>query len=183
MNLSPQQLAEQRFLEEYDFLRRYAVRCAPRYDLADDLINEVFKLFVNGAERWNLQSDIRPILVHLARAVSADLWREQQRQSPESLGKIAERMRLRTETWLDEADFHEEQQRTTEALDHCIELLPTKSRRLLEMHYWKRISMAHLAEVTGVKANALRQAMVRIREKLRRCIEQQVHPEKGEKHD
>lgn len=54
-------------------------------------------------------------------------------------------------------------------LRDCLELLPARGRALLAARYGAEDETA-AANATGLKANALRQALFRVRETLRRCV-------------
>ena len=170
MTTSQRQTAARRFLDEYDFAKRFALYCAPRRELAEDIVNEVFGIFVSRSQDWNLESDIRPILVRLLRTTAARHWREHYRNAPESLRKIAERMQATAADSMGDIESFfdtDEENRTRDDLRRCIEKLSGKAQSLLEMHYWKKVSMADIADSQNMKASTVRQTMARIREKLR----------------
>lgn len=168
------QTAAQRFLDEYDFAKRFALYCAPKRELTEDIVNEAFEIFVSRADNWNLEEDVRPILVRLLRTVAARHWREHYRHAPESLRELAERLRTTAAAATDHPEFffeREEEERLQNDLKQCIGTLPTRARSLLEMHYWERNTMVDIADSLNLKASTVRQTMARLREKLRLCIE------------
>ncbi len=175
--------AAERFLSEYDFVRRFSFYCVPKRDLAEELAHDVFSIFVEKAEQWDLDADIRPVLVRLIRSQGAKKWRDYYRNAPESLRKIALLKQELLAPYASELENRFEQEENIKVLDalkHCIETLPEKSRLLVKSYYWNEISMADIAESLNVKASMVRQAMVRIRIRLRGCL-QRKRP--NEEHD
>lgn len=169
-----QKHAAERFLKEYDFVRRFSFYCVPKRELSEELAHEVFSVFVEKASQWDLNGDIRPILVKLVRSLGAKKWREHYRNSPKSLKKVAEMKQevlAGYSSQLEKSFDQEENRKILDILKQCMNDLSEKSRSLLEQYYWNGKSMADIAESLNVKASMLRQAMVRIRIKLRTCLQ------------
>lgn len=61
-----------------------------------------------------------------------------------------------------------------EALDHCLGKLPAKSRQLLGLRYGQDQPAAAIAAQTGFTETAVRQALSRLRRRLRDCMERYV---------
>ena len=61
-----------------------------------------------------------------------------------------------------------------EALRHCLEKLPAKSRQLLELRYEKNLDVAAIAEHTASTLDAIYQALSRLRSRLEECIRQRL---------
>ncbi len=91
------QKASRLFLAQYNFVLGLAIHYAPNAFLADDIVHQVFIEFVEHAERWNLNADIRPILVRLTRFAASAHWREYRKMMPESLRKVAEHLQIAME--------------------------------------------------------------------------------------
>ena len=168
----PENILEHRavslLLQHHGYVFRQARRFAPLPDLAEDIAQQVLADFIAKASQWDIDKDIRPLLMAMTRRTAQNIWRERAKLLPETLQRIAEFVRKE----LDEDDNdilrHNDQ---TEALKHCMAKLPESSRRLLVLHYFEGVSTATLAEQLGKKANAICQAMFRARERLRTCIE------------
>jgi len=69
---------------------------------------------------------------------------------------------------LDETEEHDARLRH---LEHCLEELPPASRRLVCAAYEPGASIDELARSAGKKANALYQQLWRLRQLLRKCVE------------
>ena len=70
-----------------------------------------------------------------------------------------------------EQDEPGESERYREALAHCLEELPPKSRHLVSSAYQGDLTIRQLAEELGKSATSLYKVLDRIRKKLQRCIE------------
>jgi RNA polymerase sigma-70 factor (ECF subfamily) len=60
------------------------------------------------------------------------------------------------------------------ALEHCHTTLTAKSRDLLQLYYHENRSLDQIGQKLGSSANALKQALFRIRQQLRECIDNQL---------
>ena len=88
---------------------------------------------------------------------------------PESLRKVAEMIQqhLPERTPLLGTDTLDEE---LAALSHCIEKLPSRSRELLEVYYFKQVSIADYARTSNLNAGTIRKNLTRIRLSLKTCI-------------
>lgn len=57
------------------------------------------------------------------------------------------------------------------ALEHCLEKLPAKSRRMLDMRYTQELKPARIAELLDTTPQTVSTTLYRVRETLRECIE------------
>ncbi len=64
-----------------------------------------------------------------------------------------------------------EENRRLDYLHECLQGLERRSRRVCELRYRDDLKPAAIATTVGMSANAVAQALHRIREQLRRCIE------------
>jgi RNA polymerase sigma-70 factor (ECF subfamily) len=73
-------------------------------------------------------------------------------------------------------DEAEEPDRAAEeqALRRCVEKLPEKSRRLLELRYEKTLKLHEIAERIASTLDAVHKALSRMREALRRCVAREM---------
>ena len=61
-----------------------------------------------------------------------------------------------------------------EALDRCLERLPPRSRRALDLRYGDRRSRTEMAGLLGLAENGVKTLLQRVRAGLRRCIEERI---------
>jgi RNA polymerase sigma-70 factor (ECF subfamily) len=60
------------------------------------------------------------------------------------------------------------------ALEHCLEKLPEKSRRMLDLRYVEESSVESVAQEIKSTAGAVRVMLFRVRDVLARCIQSQL---------
>jgi RNA polymerase sigma factor (sigma-70 family) len=149
------------------FVRALALRLAPAPGLAEDIAQQVFLEFIAKAAQWDLSSDVRPLFAGMTRIVARRAWRERTHDMPEVVRELADHIRdlaeAREVTW-----FEEEEK---SALRRCFEKLPDKSRRLIDLHYDLGVTSVDIARQMEMKADAVRRALFRLREQLRKCIQ------------
>ena len=162
----PDSRLDEIFRAHSSFVSSLALRLAPAPGLAEDIAQQVFLEFISKAAQWDLNSDLRPLLATMTRHVAGRAWRERARQMPEVLRELSEHIRQLAEgaetTW-----FGEEERK---ALRTCIGRLPAKSRRLIDLHYELGLKSVEIAEQMSIRADAVRRALFRLREQLRRCV-------------
>lgn len=66
-----------------------------------------------------------------------------------------------------------------EALEHCLEQLPEKSRRLLALRYDRGLKLGQIAERLGATLDAVHKALSRLRERLQKCVERRLAAVQG----
>jgi len=149
------------------FVHALALRLAPAPGMADDIAQQVFLEFIAKAAQWDLTRDIKPLLAGMTRNVARRSWREKSHNMPEVVRELADHIRdlaeVREVSW-----FDEEEKR---ALRRCLEKLPDKSRRLIDFHYDLGITSVEIARKMEMNADAVRRALFRLREQLRKCVE------------
>ena len=64
-----------------------------------------------------------------------------------------------------------------EALEHCLEALPERSRRLLDLRYVEELSSSQIAEAFSSTAGSVRVLLTRARSALAECIQRRLATE------
>lgn len=157
------------YRSRYDLILGTAKRYAPDADCVQDIVQQVFIEFaVKGREKnWDLEQNVDPLLHQITKNVALWHWRRIQRNSPEKLRELGEYI-------LSLNEVREESQpirQKLEALKHCLDRLPEKSRKIVDLRYFADISAAEIGEMLNVQDRAVRQALQRIRKKLHDCIQ------------
>lgn len=159
------------FMEHYPLvigiIRRYSVDP----DALHDFVHQVFIQFVQGYLKfhWDLSRDIKPLLGELTRNTVVSSWRKE-RNFSQAMTNLRERMLAEASAGSVER-IEEKTRMRIDALKECLETLPPHSRRLIEDHYFHGMSMSEIARAQEAKDTRIRQALCRIRHKLRECIE------------
>ncbi|WP_437225582.1 RNA polymerase sigma factor [Planctomicrobium sp. SH661] len=161
------------FMQHYGFVRAMAVRSAPWPGLIDDIFQQVFLEFLQSADRLDLQQDIRPLLATMTRHIAQRHWKQAIRQQPEALQNLANQIRLI-------ADGHEEEIHWDDefnAIRLCLQRLPAESHQLLDLYYFQQVPTEVIGERLSMKADTVRRALSRLREKLRQCVQHSTKPD------
>ena len=135
----------------------------------DDLAQETFLVAYREMETFDANRDLGAWLRGIARNLVRNELRKEARRRRilnESLSDLLLRAGDEEPSPLDRAKMS--------ALRECVEQLPPKSRSLVKGRYRDGLTAASLSKHTGMTAAAIRQALVRIRRRLRQCVEQSV---------
>ncbi len=166
MNSDTSSVSEDLLTVHGGFVRALALKLAPAPGLAEDIAQQVFLEFIAKEASWDLTRDIKPLLAGMTRNVARRFWRERTRTLPEVQRELAEHIRHLAETR--EVTWFGEEEKS--ALRRCLDRLPAKSRRLVELHYYLDTSSVEIASQTEMKADAVRRALFRLRGQLRNCV-------------
>lgn len=135
---------------------------------AEDVVQQVA---LTVARRFDEYDGTRPFIawaLWLAKSRIADHYRKQGRErlvfSEALMDQLAEALVL------------QQPERTArhEALEHCLEKLPEKSRQLLALRYEDEASMERVAEATESSAGDVRVMLFRIRNLLADCVNNEL---------
>lgn len=146
------------------FLRVLGVRA----DSVDDLAQETFLTAYRELESFDEDRDFGKWLRGIARNLVRNETRKSARRCRILDGELtdhllAEAEKDASEPPFEESDFH--------ALRDCLEQLPEKSRRLVAGRYADEWNASFLADQFQMSATAVRLALMRIRGRLKTCIE------------
>jgi RNA polymerase sigma-70 factor (ECF subfamily) len=167
MTSAPENLVAELAKANERFVHALALRFAPAPGLAEDIAQQVFLEFISKATEWDLTKDIKPLLAVMTRHVANRCWRERMRSLPEVQQAVAEHIRQLAEG-RDVSWFGEEEK---SVLRRCLQRLPEKSRQLVDWHYYLELSSVEIATRIGMNADAVRRALFRQRQQLRKCMQ------------
>lgn len=68
-----------------------------------------------------------------------------------------------------------------DALEQCVDLLPDRSRRIVELRYKQDKRVDGIANMLGSSANAVSGVLFRVRQSLRDCIEKRIAKGEGKR--
>ncbi len=165
-----EQIATQR-IDEFatahrGFVCALALKLAPVRGAAEDIAQEVFLEFVAKAQKWDLSEDARPLLAAMTRNVAKRYWRTRARELSPATRELAKRLRSGAAQIEIEWYGAEEKQ----ALRSCLEELPERSRRMIHAYYFLGMTAAEIGLRLKMRAVAVRNALFRLRARLRGCI-------------
>ena len=135
---------------------------------AEDVVQRIAQEL---ARRFDEYESHRPFVgwaLWIAKSRVIDFYRAQDHKrvvfSDELLGQLAD-------TIAKQADGRSTRR---EALEACLEELPPKSRRLLDLRYVEELSADELARETGSTSGSVRVLLSRVRTALASCIERRL---------
>lgn len=174
-----EQRAVECFLPFREFVKGAALRYAPLPGYSEDIAQQVFIEFVSHCDRWDLDNDVRPILLTITKNVALQLWRERKRIMPESVIMLGEFLQKRSEEKLAPDRYETEKA----VLSACLNRLPKRSRELIDLYYFDALKSEEIGNRYNISAKSVMRAIYRIRERLKKCIHRLVEqPEKTINH-
>ena len=120
----------------------------------------------NSANIW----DILPWLKGMARNLSLNFFRGEKRRNLHQQAAAAEILD-RTESFTDRIDDTGE---LSSALNDCLESMPERNRRMVNLRYRDNLNSQRIAEELEATSEAIRMGLMRIRAALRECIENKL---------
>ena len=138
-------------------------RLAPRADLVDDVVQDVFLAALNGLPAFHGQSSLRAWLIGIARHKIEDVYRQRLR-SPEALEESVEQQSL-SETMAFDEQIDAERARAKAR--HVLEQMPERYGLLLLWRYWEQRSTRHMAVAMGTTEKSVERALARARARFK----------------
>ncbi|MDO5554983.1 MAG: sigma-70 family RNA polymerase sigma factor [Planctomycetia bacterium] len=165
-----QEKAGKLFMQHYPLIRHIALMNAPVRDLRDDIVNDAYVSFVENAYRYDLESDVRPLLRTIVVARAKDHWRNHLRQLPEPIVQLLEVIQKDMELKDDPARFLTLDEELA-ALDACLSKLSPEARDLIQKVYFDGMTVAEIARDARLNPDNLYKTMLKIRLVLRNCMD------------
>lgn len=157
------------FVKYRHHVKSIALQYAPIASVADEIVQQVFLKFIDEVEQWDFSGNLKNLLSVLTRNIAKDRWRAEAKHFPKNLFRVAEHIRRLAGENDNDSYAHE-----LDALQDCLEKAPEKSRELVRLHYFGEMSMKQIAEKMNLHPDTLYQAFFRLRQKLRKCIDQSL---------
>jgi RNA polymerase sigma-70 factor, ECF subfamily len=140
-------------------------RLAPRADLVDDVVQEVFLAALNGLASFAGQSSLRGWLLGIARHKIEDVYRQRLRL-PQALDEVTagDKPSLSTIFSLDEQlDAARARAKTQQILAR----LPERYGLMLLWRYWEQRSAREMAEAIGTTVKSVERTLARARARFK----------------
>jgi RNA polymerase sigma-70 factor (ECF subfamily) len=150
--------------EHQGWLRAYVRTLGVAAGSVDDVAQEAFLVAYRRFGDYDATRPFAAWLKGIAKLLAANERRRNQR------GRTVEPSLAAALAAVDEA-VDEDAESATRHLTACLELLPERSRELLRLRYEEECDASALGIRLGRDANAVRQALFRVRELVRRCVE------------
>ena len=140
-------------------------RLAPRADLVDDVVQEVFLAALNGLASFAGQSSLRGWLLGIARHKIEDVYRQRLRL-PQALDEVTagDEPSLSTIFSLDE---HIDAARARAKTRQILAQLPERYGLMLLWRYWEQRSAREMAEAIGTTVKSVERTLARARARFK----------------
>jgi RNA polymerase sigma-70 factor, ECF subfamily len=146
-------------------------RCLRDPATADDLAQEVFLAAYKNIGKCRSADSLRAWLLGIARNLAIQHVRGESRRRMRETGPLATQLaEWRIEQLQRDPQEGLDHEQTLERLRHCVDQLAPESRRVVEEHYFERLSAETIAQRQGRGAGAVRMMLMRIRKVLGECI-------------
>lgn len=157
-------------------IRAFTALWAPSSDEGDDIAQEVFLAALDNEHTYDPSRDLKTWLLGIARNLTRQAWRRVMRLR-EVGGSGALDLVLEQQALASFKVRQESADRRRGALDRCIEGLQTKERQLFEGYVVEELSSVALASRFKTTDGTIRMAILRVRRRLRACIELRLQTE------
>ena len=135
---------------------------------AEDLVQRIAQELARRFDEYDAGRPFVGWALWIAKSRVIDFYRAQGRSqlvfSDDLLRQLADTI----------AEQAEGRHQRREALEACLDELPAKSRRLLDLRYVEDLSNAQVAQETGATSGSVRVLLSRVRTALANCIERRL---------
>ena len=135
---------------------------------AEDVVQRIAQELARRFDEYDSNRQFVGWALWIAKSRVIDFYRAQDRTqvvfSDELLGRLAD-------TIVKQADGRSHRR---EALEACLDELPPKSRRLLDLRYVEELSADEMAQETGSTSGSVRVLLSRVRSVLANCIQRRL---------
>ncbi len=140
---------------------------------ADDIAQQVFLTAWRRLPDLSEDGAFWPWIDAITRRHLMNEWRRVQRERGLRQRYTLQWLSTQDQEELAEGDAAELEVRV-ESLRMCMEKLPENLRKIVKMRYHDNCTSQTIGKLTGRSADSIRQTFVRVREKLRECIERRM---------
>lgn len=150
------------FRRHKDFVYRLAVGFSARYDLADEITQEVFVRIFQGRKRWVPRAKFTTWLYRVTLNTAREWMRKQAREQ-----KMLDRLKVEKAILPhcpseDKADFD---------LQKSIRHLPDRQREALVLRYFEQLSIRETAKIMGCREGTIKSHLHKALKNMRHHLE------------
>jgi RNA polymerase sigma-70 factor (ECF subfamily) len=136
-------------------------RLAPRADLVDDVVQDVFLAALNGLETFRGQSSLRSWLIGIARHKIEDVYRERLRL-PEAFEDV-DSVEAEPVSWPPGPDQEIDAARMRQKVRRVLAQMPERYGLILLWRYWEQRSTREMAAAIGATEKSVERMLARAR--------------------
>jgi RNA polymerase sigma-70 factor (ECF subfamily) len=144
------------------------------FHIAEDLLQDVAEDAASSFSKYDPAKPFIAWVLGIARFKVVDYYRSKDRDPHIFDAEAMEHLSAAFEEVFPEVSPRQE------ALEHCMEKLPPKSRRLLEMRYEMEMKPAKIADQVGTTSGSIRVLLTRVRNALGDCVEKRLKQLEGD---
>ena len=156
------------WLEAEPSVSAYVFASISSFHDAEDVVQRIAQELARRFDEYDSNRQFVGWALWIAKSRVIDFYRAQGRTlvvfSDELLGQLAD-------TIAKQADGRSHRR---EALEACLDELPPRSRKLLDLRYVEELSAAEMARETGTTSGSVRVLLSRVRSVLASCIERRL---------
>lgn len=157
-----------RWLEVEPSVAAYVFGAISRFHDAEDVTQHIAQELARRFDEYDSQRPFVGWALWIAKSRVIDFYRKQGRDrlvlSEDMLQKLAE--------VIVDRQSHRDDRRA--ALEQCLDRLPERSRRLLDLRYVEELPAERMAEAVGSTAGSVRVLLTRVRHVLAECIQKRL---------
>lgn len=161
------------FLESRVLIQAHIRTLVREAALAEDVFQEVWVRFERITRHGELVQNVPAWCRATARLVALENWRKLKREQPmqdEDLHALVDQAYAEQD---EEAEFWSGHQ---DALQHCLDALPPRSREMLVRRYRHEQPLAGIAAALGQSLASIKTSLCRLRLALADCVRKRLQP-------
>lgn len=159
------------FLECRPLIQAHIASLVRDASLAEDVFQEVWLRFERVTRHGELIGNVLGWCRSAARLVALESWRKQRREQPVADAELAALVEQSYAEQDGREDFWSEHQ---EALGHCLDALPPRSRELISRRYRDEHPITDIAAHLGQSVGSVKTALCRLRMALSDCVRKRL---------
>lgn len=138
------------------------------YHDSQDIIQNIAVVFAEKFKDLDPSREVVPWVLTIARYEIANYFRSKGHETELLDEKLMERMETAYHS------IHNEADKIKTALHECIQKLNKRSRHILELRYFRDISVSDISKRLGISANAVYVILCRSRDALAKCVQRKT---------
>jgi RNA polymerase sigma-70 factor (ECF subfamily) len=151
-------------------------RLAPRADLVDDVVQDVFLAALDGLATFAGQSSLRTWLLGIARHKIEDLYRQRLRASLDPLDAAEAELAAATTPLDEQIDSARARAKTRQVLER----MPERYGLMLLWRYWEHRSTREMAAAMGATEKSVERTLARARAKFKELWSKEQADDRGQ---
>ena len=156
------------WMQAQNVLRAYILSSVGKFADAEDILQQVALDISASFHKYDPNRPFVPWAMQIAKRRIADFYRKN--KNAVCLFEEADRDLL-AQAHAVQSKSHGAGGEVADRLESCLDRLPDKSRKLIDLRYRDGLKPAEIAQATGRSSGAIRVALNKIRNALGRCIE------------